>query len=413
MIGSSPRVLVVSQYYKPAYVYGGPVRSLSALAEGLARQKVNVAVFTTDANGAARLKVPLHQPVNVNGVEVTYYPLAVRSWGSFYYSPELAQACRIKVREYDLVLIEALWGHISGPVTTACKRYQVPYIVTPRGQLLPWSYEKKHLKKRLYMSLFARRHINGAAAIRCTDAVEAKALEAFNFCAPTFVVPNSVDTALFSALPPRQCLRKRLGIPAAATVLLFLGRLHQKKRPDIAVAALTATQELPGDVHLILVGPDQMGMGATLMEQAQRAGCHQQLHLVDLLEGTDVLQAFAAADLLLMPSEPHSENFGMSAVEAMAAGLPVLVSDGVPVGRLAQEAGAGCVTACTNKDFSAKTCELLADTANLRLMGNQGKKLVAELFDNTSVAQQMLSQIQAIIQTGRPLDNGTYMYSHG
>ena len=181
MNAESLHILIISAYYKPAYVYGGPVRSLSALAEGLVQQGASVSVFTTNANGAARLDVPLREPVRVDGVAVTYYPLAAHSWGRFYYSPELAQACRDHVADYDLVLLESLWGHISEPATASCKRHRIPYVVSLRGQLMPWSFGKKNLKKRLYMALFARRHINGAAAIRCTDPVESEAVECLAF----------------------------------------------------------------------------------------------------------------------------------------------------------------------------------------------------------------------------------------
>lgn len=277
-----------------------------------------------------------------------------------------------------------------------------PYVVAPRGQLLPWSFGKKNLKKRLYMALFARRYINGAAAIRCTDPVEAQAVETYGFRAPIIVVPNSVDVAGFAALPPRQGMRDRLGIAADARVLLFLGRLHPKKRPDIALAALAAAQDLPGETHLILAGPDEMGMADDLRAQARQAGCENRLHSVGLLEGDEVLQALAASDLLLMPSEPQSENFGMSAVEAMAAGVPVLVSEGVPVGVWAQQAGAGHMLPCSSRAFADATCALIADTEKLQAMAVRGRELVASRFENVPVARQMLTQLQAIVETGQP-----------
>jgi len=336
----------------------------------------------------------------VDGVAVTYYPLPARSWGTFYYAPELAQACRARVAEYDLVFLESVWGHIAGPASAACQRHRVPYIVAPRGQLLPWALSKKNLKKRLYLALFARRYLDGAAAIRCTDPLEAEAVAALNVRPPTFVVPNSVDVARFAALPPRRHLRDRLGIPAEAQVLLFLGRLHPKKRPDIAVAALIAAQDLPGEVHLVMAGPDEASMTAELRAQASQAGCDHRLHIVGLLAGDDVLQALAAADLLLMPSEPQSENFGMSAVEALAAGVPVLVSDGVPVGTWAQSDGAGCQIPCEVDAFQQKTRALLRDPCALHAMGQHGVELVRRTFDTASVTRELLDYCQIIASIG-------------
>jgi len=140
-----------------------------------------------------------------------------------------------------------------------------------------------------------------------------------------------------------------------------------------------------------------------LQAQAQQLGCANRLHVTGTLEGDDILFILGDADLLLMPSEPASENFGMSAVEAMAAGVPILVSDGVPVGSWAEKAGAGRVVACTSEAFRQMTCELLGSRSALRNMGQMGQILARERFDISMVAQQMLGQCQAIVSTGRPI----------
>ena len=395
------RIFVVVPYYKPAYIYGGPVHSIPSLYEALARLGVEVSVLTTNANGPGRLEVPLGQPLDVDGVTVRYFPLAIG--GKFYYSPSLAAASASMMAGTDLVVLEGLWAHAVGPVARACLRAQVPYVMPLRGQLLPWSLRQKNWKKRLYLALRGRPILNKAAALHCTDHNEAEAAASLGLGAPTFIVPNGVDASRFSLLPERGALRQRFGIPMDGGVLLFLGRLHQKKRPDIAVEALAAAQDLPEEVHLVVAGPDEEGIASTLLAQAQRLGCTQRLHIIGLLRGDEVLQALVDADLMLMPSEPESENFGMSALEAMAAGVPVLVSEGVPVGRWAQEAGAGLMTPCTGRDFAQETRELLLHPAQLQKMGEKGRRLVKERYDLPVVALQMLAQFQAIITTGRPL----------
>ena len=97
----------------------------------------------------------------------------------------------------------------------------------------------------------------------------------------------------------------------------------------------------------------------------------------------------------------------MSAAEAMAAGLPILVSDGVPVGRWAEEAGAGRVVPCSAAAFTQATLELLARPEQFKIMGRRGQALVREQFDSSPVARQMLAQYESIIATGRPLPGVT------
>ncbi len=397
------RILYVIAYYKPAYVYGGPARSIPAMCEALAASGAEVTVLTTNANGRSCLDVPLGQAVSVAGVEVFYYPVAPILPHRLFYSPQLARACAQKIGQADLAVLATFWTPAMGPAVAACKRGRVPYVVPLYGQLFPWALRRKRYKKLPYLALFGRRYLDSAAALQCTDPAEAQAAAALSLRPPAFVVPNGVDASRFARLPDRGALRQRLGIPPGDRVLLFLGRLHRIKRPDIAVEALAATRSVPGEpVHLVLAGPDEEHLAPALHAQAQHLGCADRVHLAGLLQGDDVLHALADADLMLMPSEIQ-ESFGMAAVEAMAAGLPVLVSDGVPVGRWAEEAAAGRMAACTAQAFARATCELLSAPGQLKAMGERGQALVRCQFDIPIVARQMLAQYQAIVRTGRPL----------
>jgi glycosyltransferase involved in cell wall biosynthesis len=392
------RVLFVVSYYKPAFVYGGPIHSISLLCEALARLDVQVTVVTTDANGAGRLDVPLNQAVDVNGVEVWYFPLSFG--GAFYYSRALGAACKNLIPQFDIVVIECVLGYALFPAAKACINAEIPYVVPLRGQLLPWSLRQGSWKKDLYLKLLANRYLNQAAAIHCTDVDEAQFASAL-LAPPPFVVPNGIDTRHFTDLPSGNSLRSRLGIPPTANVLLFLGRLHPKKRPDIAIHALAACQSIQKDVHLVLAGPDESGMADQLRRLACHLGCEERLHIVGLLNGEEKLEALAAADLFLMPSEPESENFGMSALEALAAGVPILVSTGVPVGRWAAAAGAGQVVPCDAHSFGHAASELLEQPLKLQDMAQKGKQLAISTFDVSAVAQQMLAQYDAILERRR------------
>jgi glycosyltransferase involved in cell wall biosynthesis len=348
------KILCIVPYYKPAYVYGGPVRSNSQLCEAFASLGARVTVLTTNANGTELLDVPLGSAINLDGVEIYHYPVLPIFPHSFFYSPSLARACDQKVNQYDVVFLDTIFSHVMGPAVAACKRAGIPYVVTLRSALLPWGLRHKQLKKKLYLALMGDAYLNQAAALHCTDPVEADAVKKLGLRAPSFIVPNGLDTHHFACLPARGVMRQRLNLPERASLLLFLGRLHVKKRPDIAVEALAAAQSLPGETHLIMAGPDEMQLASKLQAQARSLGCADRLHITGLLLGDEILSALADADLLLMPSEPESENFGMSAVEAMAAGLPVLVSEGVPIGQWAESAGAGRVKFLPARDSTSR-----------------------------------------------------------
>jgi len=387
------KILYVCSFYKPAYVYGGPTRSVSALCEELAHLGATVTVLTTNANGTQPLDVPLRQPVYVDGVTVYYHPVVPGFPRMFFYSPELAHVCEELVSAHDLVVLETFFTYPTGPVVKACLQMNKPYIIPPRGQLLFWALRQKQLKKQLYMVLLGRYYLDHAAALQCSDPVEFEALKSLKLKTPAFVVPNGLNTSVWKNLPPWGALRRTLGIPDDARVLLMLGRLHRVKNPELAVEMLGLLERV--DTHLIFAGPDEEGYQARLQNRAIALGCSNKIHFTGLLAGEALLQALADANLLVMPSV--MESFGMAAVEAMSAGLPVLLSEHVPVGRWVEEAGAGRQVACIPEVFAAACQEMLQDDHVLKEMGRQARILATQRFDISVVAKQMLAQCQAIV----------------
>src|SRR5208337_4904351 len=137
------KILYVISYYKPAYVYGGPVKSVSSMCKALSSLGAEVTVFTTNANGMKRLEVPLEQEIQVEGVKVYYYPVVPFPPRSYFYCPKLAQACQKKTAQYDLVVLATLYTHAMGPAVAACLKANVPFVMPLHGQLLPWALRQK------------------------------------------------------------------------------------------------------------------------------------------------------------------------------------------------------------------------------------------------------------------------------
>ena len=392
-------VLYVTTYYKPAYQYGGPVRSISALCEGLVKIGVNVSVMTTNINGRSRLDVSIDRVIDLGGVAVSYYPVNLEK---YVYSSRLSKAIREQAPNYDIVEVQSLWAQPLITTAQTCLENDIPYIIPLHGQLLPWSMGYKGLKKSLYLRFVSRKLINKASGIHCTTREETSNLSELNISSPAFVVPNGLDTEKFLDIQERSRFRNSLNIPSDDILFLFVGRLHQKKRPDIAFHAFVNAYNVYKNVHLLIAGPDEGGWKIKLKSQADLLGLSDRIHFTGLLKGDEIIDAYACADLLLMPSEPESENFGMSAVESMAAGVPILVSDGVPIGDDAERAGAGKVVPCEPEAFAAATIEMVSDWDCLRQMGHAGKKHVQHNYDSVVVARHMLGQYRSVIETGRP-----------
>ncbi|MBI5648842.1 MAG: glycosyltransferase [Chloroflexi bacterium] len=393
------RILYVASYYEPAYVYGGPVLSVSLLCKALADLGASVTVLTTNANGNQRLNVPIGQPVQVRNLQVYYYPVVNVLPPSFFYSPQLARACQEKMGQYDIAFLDTLWTHAMEPSISAGTHSSVPCIIPLHGQLLPWALKHKRWKKQLYFNLLEKNRLNKSAALHCASYFEQQSVQKLGFQVPTFVVPYGVNLDRFAELPSRGFLRQRFNISDSSSVLLFLGRLHQVKRPAIALEALAALERK--DVHLIYAGPDEEGFESPLRSQARKLGCPERIHFTGLLSGDKVVRALVDSDLLIMSSA--MESFGMSVIEAMVAGLPVVVSDAVEVGHWAAKAGAGCQVPGTPEAFAQAIQGLLSDPEKRANMGARGRELVQHKFDISATARQMLLQCQSIINTGAPL----------
>ncbi len=396
------KVLFVTGYYKPAYEFGGPVVDTAAICEHLVELGVDVTVFTTNAGGRTVLDVPVGQLVKVEGVDVWYFPLRFNGLG-YFYANGLASQIRDQALNFNIIYTDALWGYASIPVYYASKLAVKPYVVKLHGQLEPWSLQQKSLKKKTYLNIWGKRLLNSANGLICSDYQELEELEDLNLKSPAFVIPNGVNIEEFRSLPTHELFRSQFNIPSDALVILFLGRLHPKKRPDLAIQVLSMMPESLKNCHLIIAGPDQEQMVTHLSIYAQELDCLERVHFTGMLDRKEVLAAFAASDLMIMPSEPLSENFGISALEALAAGVPILVSDGVPIGRWATWAEAGRMVSCNAQALSQAACELLADPSALKDMGERGKVLAQEKFDIRGITRQLKDQFQAIIETGKPL----------
>ena len=144
MVGPGLKILVVSSYYHPAFIYGGPVPALHHLNQALLKAGHNLRVYTTNANGTGDLSVPLKVPVDVDGLPVNYFP---RWWFgrrqkpfTRFFSPAMGcQLRQIGPGDFDLILIHAVWGDPGRMAAAAARRTGIPYICYTHGGFEPWA----------------------------------------------------------------------------------------------------------------------------------------------------------------------------------------------------------------------------------------------------------------------------------
>jgi glycosyltransferase involved in cell wall biosynthesis len=388
------RVLFLSDYYWPATVYGGPVRCMSSLNEALVDAGAKVTVVTTDACGSERLEVPLGERVSIRGVDVFYFPVSRFSPRGFFYSALAAEACENLIERNDIVIVNSIFGNILRVAVMAGRKYRIPVIVSGHGQLLPWALLQKTLKKRFYFKFFGKRYLRSACAIHCSGKLEAEAARAFGFRGRTFIVPHGLDFEFWGKPPKRGVIRRKLGIPEGAVVALFLGRLHEVKRPMFLLECWSQVRGKSD--YLVFCGPDEEGFRKELERQASATGNFERVFFIGAVSREMVFQVISDSDFLVMPSA--MESFGMAALEALSVGVPVLTSSNVPMGRWAEEAGAGRTADGDENGFSDGIRRMLEDSDERLRMGFRGRERVRREFDSRVVAKKYLAALSAILR---------------
>jgi glycosyltransferase involved in cell wall biosynthesis len=395
---SSVRVLQVIPSIGP--LRGGPSFVIRTMSVALAARGCEVDVATTDDNGSERLAVPLDRPVREDGVTYRYFRRQM-----FFYTVSwpLFRWLRKNVASYDVLHIHALFSFSVAAAAWWASYYRVPYVVRPLGTLNRWGMENRRpWLKQASLRLIDRRVLSGAAAVHFTSEEEREegALVASDL--HPVIIPNPVDFQFDRERLPAGWLRSRYPAIAGKKIILFLSRLHPTKGIDLLLAAFARVRVQVPNVALVLGGAGDEEFVQQLYRQARELGLESDIVWAGFLEGDCKKAAMAEADLFVLPS--YSESFGVAAVEAMAAGLPVIVSDRVGIHREIGAARAGLVIPCQAEALAAALQRLLDAPALRGELALNAKKL-AESYYPARITERLLELYSQITRplNGQPL----------
>ncbi|NBW87592.1 MAG: glycosyltransferase, partial [Planctomycetia bacterium] len=329
---------------------GGPTTALVGLAcaQAAAGAKVTVLACTregdviTAADRLAAAGVALH----------TVGPCR----GPLMRHPRLTDTTRTLVAAHDVVHAHGVWEELQYQVAQACLAERIPFVIRCCGLLDEWSLRRKWLKKAVYRLWRLDRMLADADAIHCTTAAEAVSTGTLRCPTPIVVEPNGIALEDFASLPERGGFRRSLAI-GDAPLIVFLGRIHPGKGVEYLIPAL-AQMRTPG-ATLAVVGSDSAGYRDEMDRLADTLGVRDRIAFVGPLTGRRKIEALVDADVFCLPSQ--HENFGISIVEAMAAGRAVVVSEHVGVKEEILAAGAGSVTSLEPARIAAALDDWLGD----------------------------------------------------
>jgi glycosyltransferase involved in cell wall biosynthesis len=267
--------------------------------------------------------------------------------GTYGYSRHAVFWLRDNIHRFDLVLVNGVWNYNTLAAHRALSGTDIPWAIFTHGMMDPYfkrQFPLKHLKKSVYWHLRLSRVFRDATAILFTTEEERLlARQSFSrYRVNEVVVPyGTFGPAIDTAVAAEEFL-SRFPDLRDKRLAISLGRIHPKKGTDILIRAFAATLATNAAWHLVIAGPDQVGWQKDLEALAQSLDIAGRVTFTGKLDGPLKWGAFSASEVFVLPS--HQENFGIVVAEALACGLPVLLSDKINIWREVMKHDAGFVS---------------------------------------------------------------------
>lgn len=367
--------------------HGGPpaVALRIAAAQAAAGHRVEILAYHTPG-GEDRIARSI---ATIPGIAaLTMHRVTMHGAAERWLGRGAAGAVRTRLSQIDFVHLHGVWDTILRVGASESRKVGRPYAVTPHGMLDPWCLGAtpfKRLKKHAALAVAYRRMLNNAAFLHVLNRDEQSLMSPLGLRPPTVVVPNGVFIEEFADLPPRDAYaagRHELG---GRPFLLFLSRVHHKKGLDLLAEGFARVAPEYPDLHLVVAGPDD-GALAPLRAQAESLGIAARVHAVGPLYGREKLAALTGAAALCLTS--RQEGFSMAVTEAMAARVPVIVSDQCHFPEVSAS-GAGYVVPLDPAAIAHAIRGVMASPEHRESMGAAGRSLVESRFTWPAIAASL------------------------
>ncbi len=395
-IGGSPSVLHVINSVSPTC--GGPTTAIWNVLDALHLAGVETHLVTTDDDGPGRRRdVPLGVTRLERDHRVSYFR---RQTGFYAFSAPLAAWLARNIRRYDIVHAHGLFTFAPLAAASLARARGVPYVLRPTGVLNRWGRTfRRPLLKRVSIRLLEGRLLERAARVMFTSDAELEEASDLGIDMRPLIQPLAL------AEPPQWptgTATKPLpgqGTADAAQTVLFLARIAPIKNLDLLLQALARTIPARPRLRLVVAGDGPADLVESLRAMASELGVQSRIDWLGFVQGDAKEAALRSATLLVLPST--SENFGLAAVEALARGIPVVLTRGVGVARSVGESGAGLVCDATVDDLSRCLTELLDAPDERARMGAAARRLFEDKYSLLALGTNLRAAYEALLAEHR------------
>lgn len=376
-------------------VDGGPSRAIATMERALAAAGVNVTTATTDDDGPGRRLSRQELTAEANAAKRIYFRKRV----DFYkVAPGFAPWLWRNAQSFDVIHIHAIFSFASIVAGAIARLRRIPYVVRPLGALSVYGVtQRRPWLKRISLRLIEGPILHGAAYVHCTSQLELDEAQALGLSFNGGVIPLGVERSLADRSAQR--VKKAVSDGGPRLTLLYLSRIDRKKNIEGLLNAFASVARQRQDVLLRIAGGGPAEYVKTLKARAAALSIERRVEWLGHVEGDAKAAVLAAADLFVLPS--YSENFGIAAVEAMLAGLPCILADGVGIANEAGAAGACHVTAPEPHALAEAIAQLLDDEAARERIGRRAAAFAQQEFSTEVMAQRLITLYSSLVQSSR------------
>jgi glycosyltransferase involved in cell wall biosynthesis len=289
----------------------------------------------------------------------------------------------------NVVHIYDFWTPILGFAAWEARKRGIPYFVQPNGALDVWPLKQKVLKKQIALLVYYRSMLNNAAGLCLGNKDESDAITLLGVRARHIVLPlNAIFLEELGERPPAGEFRKQIPSLADKPFVVFLGRLHYKKGLDLLAEGFAKFAETNKEVHLVVIGHDE-GALADFQHRIARHKLEDRVHLPGPVHGKGKWEAFRDASCFALTS--RQEGFSIAITEALASGLPVVISSDCHFPEVA-EAGAGRIVSLDPSQIADAFGDILGDQTKRESMSKAARSLIAQRFNLPAIAENLIGQ---------------------
>ncbi len=291
------------------------------------------------------------------------------------------------ISNYDLIETRYLFSYLPESARMISRIKQTPYIAHPTGMLDKWALSQSQFKKKVYKKLIGYQNLNNASAIQCSSVGEKEDIRQYGISSPPIhVIPLGVD------IPQKQEDSKKLlfdkyNISINSPVILFISRLHPKKRVELLLNSLHIINNKNIKFHLIIAGHGEKQYTEQLKLLVKSLRIQNKVTFTGFVTGYSKTILYQASDIFVLPS--YSENFGVVIAEAMAASLPVILTPGIQISKMIADANAGVIVKDTPEDLATEIVNLIQSPHKRKMIGNHAKQFAKDNFSWDTVAHKL------------------------